>query len=189
MQSKRRLFTRAKTLMGCLCLLASTALPAPAVTPAAPGNPGPATKSKMVPLVSDACPVVHGSDWLTIEWYPGFDEADLVANLRTFTLTFSPLKADGVNVNDHQRFTLGGGAWRSKVTPSANGYFHIEVPVPRSLPPGTYRVVDAGATPLLPARYRHLKLKMTNSPVNRRLCITVEGTQPEAQQQSASDAQ
>jgi hypothetical protein len=151
----------ARVLLGCLGALVSAGLCAQA--------PG----SKAVPLVSDACPTVRGGDRISLEWYPGFDDEAVVTGLRTFTLTFSPLQEDGVNVNGRQRFVLGKGAWRSKATPAANGYFQIEVPVPRTLPQGTYHLVDADSTPLLPPEDRYLKLKMTNSPVESRFCITV----------------
>lgn len=141
----------------------------------------------MIPLVSDACPVVHARDWLVFDWNPGFDDENLVTNLRTITLTFSPLKDDGVNVNDHRQFILGKGPVSNKVTPGINGFFHIEIPVPRTLPPGTYHVVDADSTPLLAPEYRNLKLKMVNSPVENRFCITVVGTEPQVVQHRANE--
>ncbi|MFP5236431.1 MAG: hypothetical protein ACLGSD_11060 [Acidobacteriota bacterium] len=139
-------------------------------------------KPKLIQLVSDTCPVVHGRDSLTLDWNPEFDYDRLVEGLRTFTLTFSPVGEDGVNVNDHQRFTLGGGAFRSSAVPTENGYFHIEIPVLRGMPPGTYHLVDASSTPVLPREARNLSLKMWNSPVDSRFCITVVSGRNAAQQ-------
>lgn len=188
MYSERRSSNRTKVLMGWLCLLASAALAAQTATPAASPSASPSAEPRMVPLVSDTCPVVHVNDRITLDWYPGFDYENLVTNLRTFTLSLSPVEADGVNVNDHRRFALGKGPVHNKMTPIANGYFHIEIPVPRKLPPGTYHVVDARATPLLPPEYRYLNLVMTNSPADSRFCITMVGTTPGAQPQSNNEA-
>lgn len=188
MYSERKSRNRTRALIGWLSLLASAALSAQTAAPTAPASTPQIVKPSMVPLISDACPVVHYHDLLTLDWYPGFDNENLVTNLRTFTLTFSPLRSDGVNVNDHQRFMLGREP-RSIVTPAANGYFHIEIPVPRILHPGTYHLVDARSTPLLPPEDRYLNLKMTNSPVDSRFCITVVGTRPGTQQRSDNGAQ
>lgn len=168
MYSKQEFSSRARILFGCLCLLVPTALSAQASKPV----PG-----KMVPLVADSCPVAHGLDWLTLDWNPGFGDGGIVTGLKTFTLTFSPLGGGSSNLNIHRKFILGR-TLPSKSTPISNGYFHIAVQVPRRLPPGTYRLVGANAIPLLPAGERHLKFRMTNSPVDSGFCITITSPTP-----------
>jgi len=175
-------------MMGVLCLLASVSLAAQTAAPAAQGNPATIEKPATVALVSGTCPAVHGSDLLALDWSPDFEDGGLVTGLRTFTLTFSRADDENGSLISRRRFTLGRQL-RSKATPGANGIFHIEIPVPRSLPPGTYRLVDAHATPSLPPEDRDQKLEMMNSPADSGFCITMTRTPPATEEQSSSDAQ
>lgn len=139
---------------------------------------------KTVPLVSDACPVVHDGDHVSLDWYPGFDLEGIVTGLRNFTLVFKPISADGVNLISRSELTLGGRGGEFEAAPMANGYFHVEWPVRRGTQPGVYQLVDASSMAATVPEYHGEQLQMTNSPVTGRYCITVAGPR-QAKQQNA----
>ena len=137
----------------------------------------------VVPLVSDSCPIVRQGQSISLDWYPGFDIPGIVTGIRGFRLTFGALLVDGVTVRTRPAVVLGGRADRFSAVNAWNGYFHFELPISRAVTPGTYRLIDAEGTAETDQDYRGPAMKMTNSPVDSRFCITVEplsSTEPKA---------
>jgi hypothetical protein len=128
--------------------------------------------ARIVPIEPGTCATVPVSGTVSLDWNPGFDHESVVSSVDRFSLIFTAVAADGVTP-----LRPGGPgmyAVRStSVTPLANGYYHFEFQVPRTLQPGTFRVVDAAAAPHLVSGYRGPAPQMTHSAARERLCITV----------------
>jgi hypothetical protein len=164
MKTRRRFSTRAKAVFGCLGLLALACASAQAPQTA---------QSRTVLLVSDACPVVHTGDAVSLDWNPDFDPIWPVTGLRSFELRFAAVRGDGVTVASRATALLGGRGTRVNISSIGNGFFHIEIPVSRGVAPGVYHLVEARAIAQLPPDYNGPNPTMTVSPVRERYCITV----------------
>jgi hypothetical protein len=137
-----------------------------------------AAKPHVATLVSDACPVVHSGDKISLDWNPGFEHPGIVEGLRVINLRFGRLAANGVTVQQVPAIRLGGLGASLPITPIGNGYFHIELTIPAGAVPGEYHLIDASADAKPVAEYQGPNLLMTNSPVRERYCITVVPATP-----------
>lgn len=136
---------------------------------------------KAVPLVSDACPAVQRGGRIALDWNPNFDPAGAVSGLGGFELRFRELDADQVNLTQGKpQLRLQSLAPPHRITSLGNGFFHIELTIPRTASYGVYRLVGAGAMAAVYPEYLDIspRPQMTNSPVQMRLCMTVVGPQP-----------
>jgi len=165
-------------LLACAGAAAQSAKPETSVLPPA------ASIARIVPLVSDTCPVVHPGDNIALDWYPGFEHPGVVTGLRTLRLSFGSLSKDGVSVNTRHPLVLGWRGGGFSATNAWNGYFHFELPIARAIPPGEYHLIAADGTAATLPEYQGPGMKMTNSPVTARLCFTVVGSRQSQQQSS-----
>jgi hypothetical protein len=129
-----------------------------------------------VPLASGACPLVSAGQSISLDWNPGFNHPDEVAGLSTFRLSFGILMEDGVTVKTRLPLVLGARGVGFSATDSGNGYFHIELPISRSVAPGEYHLIAAEAAAATFEGYQGPAMEMTNSPVKAKLCFTVAGS-------------
>lgn len=129
-----------------------------------------------VPLVPGSCAIVHNTDRISLDWNPGFDPAEEIAELRGFSLTFA-FRSDDVQRELYRvGLELGGRKSPPKIVPMANGFYHLEFSLPPRLSPGMYQLMDAHAGALSRSEY-HGEIKMTASPVREHFCITVVTSQ------------
>jgi hypothetical protein len=156
---------RTTALSAGLSLLGFVCAPAQALQDAAP-------PLQPVPLVSGACPSVLQGGFISLDWNPGFDPSYPVIGLKFTRLLFQHLQEDSVHLNPASRLVLDTDS-RGAITDIGNGYFHIQVRVPRSSRPGTYHLVGAVSSPQLLPDYQGEAPKMTVSPVSQSYCITV----------------
>lgn len=126
----------------------------------------------VVALDPAGCPVVRPLGTISLDWNPGFDPDSAVIGVDRFGLVFAAVGPDGVTTL-RPGLAAASTARSIAVTPLANGMYHIELRVPLSLAPGTYRVVDAGVAPHLASDYQGPAPHMTHSPAQERFCITV----------------
>ncbi len=164
---------RAPTAM----LLLLLALPA---APAQTLGGRPAAQPEVVPLESDACPVVYGGDKIAFDWNPVFDPEWAVTGVNLARLQFARLDEDGVHLQAARSlYTLGGRSSRAIVTALANGFYHVELTVKsgRATKPGVYRLVRAGMNARVEQDYNGPAPQMTRSPVESRFCITLQRAQ------------
>jgi hypothetical protein len=136
-------------------------------------TPPKAAFTRVVPLISGTCPTVHNGEAISLDWNPGFDPSWAVSGLVTFKLTFGLQSADGVNTRVRSGISMGGRDVALNISANGNGYFHIEVPIPRRTSPGVYQLIDAEATPQTVPNYQGDRPKMTVTPVREHFCITV----------------
>jgi hypothetical protein len=141
-------------------------------------NPAPAQR---VALVSDACPVVHQGDILTLDWNPGFDQNWAVVALSSVMLNFTPLDENGITVRPSAGVLFRGNSLAIDGAPSINGYFHVEIHIAGRIAPGKYNLRSARMNPKLAPDFDGPPPVMTVSPARERFCITVV---PRAQTQS-----
>jgi hypothetical protein len=160
----------------------------PAVCPVAVSSQQPDNAVHVVPLVSDSCPVVHHGEVVSIDWNPGFDHAAMVTNLRRLQLRFAGVAEDGVHVRSRTAFTLGDGRADAVFKPTANGYFHAEYRITRSIPMGTFHLVEAETVATTDPRLEGNEPVMSNSPAAGRFCITVVGAVPQPEDRSTAVA-
>jgi hypothetical protein len=165
--------TRTGVVVGCITLLTFSS--GFAQTPQAEAPPK-AVFAKVVPLVSGACPTVHNGEAISLDWNPGFDPSSAVSGLATFKLIFGLQSDAGVNARVRSGLSMGGRDVALNISASGNGYFHIEVPVPRRVSPGVYQLINAEATPQTVSNYQGDRPKMTVTPVREHFCITVIAT-------------
>jgi hypothetical protein len=159
-----------------------------AVCPVAVSSQQPENASRVIPLVSDSCPVVHHGEMVSIDWNPGFDHAAMVTNLRRLQLRFASVAEDGVHVRSRTAFTLGDGGADAVFKPAANGYFHAEYRITRNIPQGIFHLVEADAGAKLDPGFDGAQPVMSNSPVAGRFCITVVGAVQATENNSAAVA-
>jgi hypothetical protein len=163
----RTISTPAKTFLGGLSLLAVVSAFSQTQTPA---------QSRVVPLVSNACPSVRIGDSVSLDWNPLFDPIWPVTGLRGFGLRFAPVAADGSTLKKGE-LLLRPGESATRISPLENGYFHLEFTVNlKTSRPGTYRLVGANAAAEVVPDYAEQPPRMTNSPVDQRYCFTVVGS-------------
>jgi hypothetical protein len=128
----------------------------------------------VVALTTATCPTVSPLTLVSLDWNPGFEHESAVTGINHFGLVFAPVAADGSTVITHPNGHPSHYVARSvSATPTANGYYHLEFRLSNPIPPGLYRVVDAGAAPQVQPEYQGPAPKMTVSPARDRLCITV----------------
>jgi hypothetical protein len=131
-----------------------------------------ASSPAVVPLVPGSCATVHNMDSISLDWNPGFDPAEGVAELRGFSLTFA-FRGDGVQREMYRGgVELGGRKSAPKIVPMANGFYHLEFSLPPRLSPGMYQLMDPHAGVLSTSHDRG-EIKMTVSPVREHFCIAV----------------
>jgi len=128
-------------------------------------------------MVSGQCPAVHAGDWISLDWNPAFDSTAAVTGVKNVALTFVGTLEDGVTVNPRHTLFLPRSA-DHKISPLGNGYVHIESPLPVTLDPGVYHLVEAYANPELRPDYKGETPKPTVSPAREHLCITVLARRP-----------
>jgi hypothetical protein len=138
--------------------------------------PPKAAITTVVPLVSGACPTVHNGEVISLDWNPGFDPSSAVSGLATFKLIFGLQSDAGVNTRVRSGLSMGGRDVALNISATGNGYFHIEVPVPRRTSPGVYQLINAEAIPQTVPNYQGDRPKMTVTPVREHFCITVIAT-------------
>jgi hypothetical protein len=156
----------------CIALLC-VGLAALAATAQAPMQASNAAETT-VALNTATCTTVSPLSLLSLDWNPGFDYESAVAGIDHFGLVFAPVASDGVTVINHPNGDYSRYIARSvSATPIANGYYHFEFRLSKALPPGLYRVVDAGVAPSVQTDYNGPAPRMTVSPARDRLCITV----------------
>jgi len=159
-----------RVLCGCLALIgwhvASAQMPAESSQTVPP--------RVSVSLASDACPVVHARQSISLDWNPGFEHLGAITGIRTFRLTFGALAENGLTVRKKAPQVLGGRDQQFTAAATQNGYFHFEVSVPRTLAPGEYHLIGAEAIATALPEYQGPAIQMTNSPVAARLCFTIE---------------
>lgn len=165
---------RAGTAKLGTCLAAVALLTTPAWAQAQQPS-GPAV-TKAVALVSDACPAVQPGGRLALDWNPNFDPAGEVSGLHSFELIFRKLDEYGVNVLEQgPMFAASTAHTRGAIAPLGNGFYHIELTIPRRVHAGAFRLVAARATADVYPEYKNSPPwpLMTDSPVHTRLCVTV----------------
>ena len=131
---------------------------------------------RAVALVTDACPAVRPGGRIAVDWNPIFDPAGEASGLRSFKMIFRKLDDYGVNVMERgPTFMANTARTRGAITPLGNGFYHIELTVPRSARAGVFRLVLARATAEVYPEYKNSPPwpQMTDSPVRTRLCVTV----------------
>ncbi len=136
---------------------------------------------KAIALVSDQCPVVQRGGRISLDWNPNFDQEGAVSGLRGFQLIFRQLDEDGVHFREQARKMIVTTAHTAgALMPLGNGFYHIELTVPRTAGSGVYRLVGAGAFAAVYPEYKDMLPQplMTDSPVRTRLCVTVVKPQP-----------
>jgi hypothetical protein len=151
----------------------------PAVPAQARGDK-PTAQPEVVPLQSDACPVVYGGDKIAFDWNPVFDPEWAVTGIDFARLQFARLDEDGVQLQAARRlYTLGGRTSQAIVTTLPNGFYHVELTVQsgRATKPGVYRLVRARMNARVEEDYNGPAPQMTRSPVESRFCITLERAQ------------
>jgi len=177
---------RTKAVLGCMNLLAFACslaqLPATVPETFQASSPTPLLLAplsvKTVPLVSDLCPAVGPGDRVTLDWNPGFDRTWAVTGLRHFTLRFAALDQYGLHLLPGHSLAVTTLHVPHGATAIYNGYYHLEMAVPPNAHPGTYRLTRADAVARTVPEYAGLPLQMTNSPADRRFCITVLRSPP-----------
>ena len=155
--------------------LAAVALLA-APTLALAQQPAGAAAPKAVALVPDACPAVQPGGRIALDWNPIFDPSWEASGLFSFHLFFSELDEYGVNVMDQgPRFVASTQRTPGAISDVGNGFYHIELTIPRNAHAGTFRLVGALARAELDPGYKDGMPwpSMTNSPVQARFCVTV----------------
>ena len=162
---------------GLLALAALLAVPnsAPAQQSAVAESTSRAAQ-KAVALVSDACPAVQRGGRIALDWNPNFDQEGTVSGLRHFELIFRPLDQDGVNFMEPGRKLFASTTGTpGAISALGNGFYHIELTVPRTASFGVFRLVGASAGAQLYPEYKDmLPLPlMTDSPTRTRLCVTI----------------
>ncbi len=177
-----RIWSRWSVPMACALLLAVSGIPGRAQQDGAQ-SAAPVSRPE-TPLVSDKCPAVIAGDAISLDWYPGFEHPGVVTGIRSLYLSFGRLLQDGVSVSTRPALVLGGLHKGFSATNAWNGYFHLVVSVPRTVASGEYHLIDAVGAAAAVQEYQGPLMKMTNSPVDSRLCITVLSSRPQAQQQS-----
>ncbi len=162
--------TASRALGALSLLLPMPALPSPAQAP---------HQSAAVPLVTDACPVVHPGDRIVFEWNPVFDPDWPVTGLGSVVLQFGRMDEDGVNLVPRYTLKLGGRVPAVSIAAMPNGFYRVEVAVQtdRTTQPGVYRLVGASMNARTDSDYSGAAPQMMRSPVEQRFCITLRSTQ------------
>jgi hypothetical protein len=161
--------------------LAAVALLAAPIWAQVQQPPG-AAVPQVVALVSDACPTVQLGGRIALDWNPNFDPPGEVSGLRSFEMVFKRLDDYGVNVMDQGPMLIARTVrTRGAITPLGNGFYHIEMTIPRNAHAGAFRLVVAHARAEVFPEYKDSLPWpfMTNSPVQTRLCVTVLPATPQ----------
>jgi len=142
-------------------------------------SPQAQSKTAIVQLVSDTCPVVHTGDQVAFDWNPVFDPEWPVTGIGSVSLQFARQEEDGVNLRMRPLYTLGGRISQSSSTAIGNGFYRIAIVVPlsREMTPGVYRLVGVQMNARVQDDYSGPASQMTLSPVESRYCITLRGAQ------------
>ena len=165
---------RSKALIGGLGLVALVA----AAAQAPQSSVG--SRVQAVALVSGACPAVRQGGAISVEWNPGFDPSWGVTGMKAFRLILQGLREDGVTPIPASRVVVDSFP-RGRMTPTGNGYFHVEARLPPRTHPGVYRLVGANGAAAVVENYTGEAPRATVSPVGESYCMTVvAGSQTQA---------
>lgn len=123
-------------------------------------------------LVSDSCPAVLPGTYISLEWNPGFDHAGVVTGLHMFRATFYRKSKNGT-LQTYLPLTLGGVQGTFAASSNPNGFFKIQLKLPREIAPGAYYLTEAKGSASTAADYTGAAITMTNSPSTARFCFRV----------------
>lgn len=136
---------------------------------------------KAVVLTPDSCARVTEGDDLSFQWNPAFDPGGTAVGLSEFELVFAPhaeatpgQRSRGFNLIFTARAADRDPDSPTMVIQGLNGSFQMRFHFSqKGVPPGTYDLVEAVATPMVDPTYQGSSPQMTNSPLRSPYCLEV----------------
>lgn len=125
-----------------------------------------------VRLEAFQCVSVHPGQSVSLEWNPGFEHPGAVRRVGAGEMRLS--RTDELARGYSRSATeLGGRTGPAKVTDLGNGFYRLEVVLPRRLPAGSYRVTGASLRAVPVEGQDPAAVSATHSPVDQQYCINV----------------